>query len=108
MGPWAAWFSIGYDADGIHASVLQPPVELCLSWAPLARISMAKVSPSCGVGLWSLEAETWETPFLPLWVAAVQSGCWKTPQEGWTHHEVVTLPCAPVFPALAWSSLPSS
>ena len=107
MGPWAAWFCIGYDADGIHASVLQPPVEFCLSWAPHAHISVGRVCPSCGVGLWSSETDTWETPFLRLWVAAIQSGCWKTPQAGCTHHEVVALPCALVFPARAWSSLPS-
>ena len=73
-GALGSLVSIRCDADGIDASVLQPPVELCVSWAPHARISVGRVWPSCGLGVWSLEAGTRETPFLLLWVAAVQVG----------------------------------
>ena len=60
-----------------------------------------RVLAACGAGLWSLEADSWETLVCCVWVAANQIGWWRAPQAGCTHGETVMLPSPEVLPALA-------
>ena len=91
-------------ADG----VLQAQGQLCLSRAPHALLSVGRVLAACGAGLWSLEADSWETLVCCVWVAANQIGWWRAPQAGCTHGETVMPPSPEVLPAPACPSWPSA